>query len=437
MHYETFIHDRVKLYNEVWEEPVTAVAKRRGVSDVAIHKLCKRLEIPMPPPGYWAKARAGKSVGAKPPLPKISDTHKLLGRKRVADPRDKEIQTALAKAPNRMYSDERVKDSCSNVKVKQNLTNPHPLVQETAEYYKGIKGKGRDGIIYISSGLLDMAVSKDQLHRALRIWNALINTIEGIGFTVANETIQHKWGTTESGTYVKIMDQRLKVNLTESTKRIEHIKTKQEEQSKYAYIPPWDYIPSGILTLHVDDYSASRTNWRDGKRKSLEEQIGDFILALVRIAEENKIRQEIAAKEKQERLVEEKRREEIRIARDRELKRFEALEKAADAWARSLKIERYIEAVSQMLKEENIEGKSRVDIEDWIAWAQQKADWLNPLKQWTDPILGSRKTKEDEPRFLTTDLTTGRYFIKKRLPIVNKRKSSNLQLSRYLGDMNK
>lgn len=183
--------------------------------------------------------------------------------------------------------------------------------------------------------------------------------------------------------------------------------------------------------------STSRTNWRDGKRKTLEEQIGDFILALIRIAEEREIRQEIEEKEERERLEEQKRQEELRIARDRELKRFKALEQAADAWARSQKIERYMEAVSRMLEQENIEGKKRAGIEDWIAWAQQKADWLNPLKQCTDPILGSRKSKEDEPRFLTTDLTTGRYFIKKRLTIVNKRKTTNLQLSRYLGDMKK
>lgn len=392
MHYETFIHDRVKLYNEVWDEPVTAVAKRRGVSDVAIHKLCKRLEIPMPPPGYWSKVRAGKKVSNKPPLPEISARRKLLGRKRIENPRDIQVKEAVARDPDSMSSDERVKDICSKARVKQNLVNPHPLVQTTAEYYQAVKGKGRDGIISTSSGLLDMAVSKNQLHRTLRIWDALIKTVENIGFSVANKTIQHRRGRIEIGTFVEIRGQNLKVDLTESTKRVEHIKTKQEEQS-YAYIPPWDYIPSGVLTLHVDDYSASRTNWRDGKRKTLKEQIGDFILALIRIAEERYIRQEIEAKEEQERQEEHKRREEIHAARDRELKRFEALEEAADEWARSQKIERYIEAVSQMLEESNIQGKSRIDIENWIAWAQMKADWLNPLNQWTDPVLGSRRTK--------------------------------------------
>ena len=44
---------------EVWSEPVTAVAKRYGVSDVAIHKTCKRLAIPVRPRLCWAELGAG------------------------------------------------------------------------------------------------------------------------------------------------------------------------------------------------------------------------------------------------------------------------------------------------------------------------------------------------------------------------------------------
>lgn len=304
MHYETFIHDRVKLYNEVWAEPVTTVARQYGVSDVAIHKLCKRLEIPMPSPGYWAKLKAGKSVENKPPLPEISDTRKLLGRKRIEDPRDKLIEQTIAGATDSISSDERIKEICSKVKVKNRLVNPHPLVQATAAYYETLKGKDREGLIGTDSKLLDMRVSKNQIDRSLKIWDALIKTLEEISFQVANKTIRYKWGRVDSGTYVEIKGQNLKIDLSESNKRIEHIKTKQEEQSKYAYIPPYDYVPTGILTLHVEEYSSNRTNWRDGKRKPLEDQIGDFILALIRIAEERKIRHEIAAEEERQRLEE-------------------------------------------------------------------------------------------------------------------------------------
>ena len=65
------VYNRETLYYEVWQEPVTEVAKKYGVSDVAIRKVCQSLDIPMPQVGYWAKFRAGKAV-IQTPLP-ISD----------------------------------------------------------------------------------------------------------------------------------------------------------------------------------------------------------------------------------------------------------------------------------------------------------------------------------------------------------------------------
>lgn len=44
----------------VWKYPTTEVAKRLGVSDVAITKRCKKLRILKPSRGYWAKKKAGK-----------------------------------------------------------------------------------------------------------------------------------------------------------------------------------------------------------------------------------------------------------------------------------------------------------------------------------------------------------------------------------------
>ena len=46
------VYHRETLYQEVWSMPVTEVAKRYRVSDVAIHKVCKSLDIPTPPQGY-------------------------------------------------------------------------------------------------------------------------------------------------------------------------------------------------------------------------------------------------------------------------------------------------------------------------------------------------------------------------------------------------
>jgi len=56
---ETIIFEREKLYQEIWAEPVMQVAKRYGISDVGLAKICKKMKIPRPPRGYWAKKSYG------------------------------------------------------------------------------------------------------------------------------------------------------------------------------------------------------------------------------------------------------------------------------------------------------------------------------------------------------------------------------------------
>ena len=51
---------REALYEEVWTDAVTVVAPRYGLSDVGLVKICKKLGIPVPPRGYWAKVKAGR-----------------------------------------------------------------------------------------------------------------------------------------------------------------------------------------------------------------------------------------------------------------------------------------------------------------------------------------------------------------------------------------
>jgi hypothetical protein len=48
-----------ELLLAVWTEPATSVAASFDVSDKAIEKRCKRLGIPKPPRGYWAKIQNG------------------------------------------------------------------------------------------------------------------------------------------------------------------------------------------------------------------------------------------------------------------------------------------------------------------------------------------------------------------------------------------
>ena len=74
------LYDRAQLLAEVWTEPLTVVARRYGLSDVGLAKLCTRLNIPRPAQGYWAKRAAGKSVPVAPVLPAYTGAPSTLRR---------------------------------------------------------------------------------------------------------------------------------------------------------------------------------------------------------------------------------------------------------------------------------------------------------------------------------------------------------------------
>lgn len=59
---------REDLYELVWSKPMQELAKDFGISDVALAKRCRRLRIPVPGRGYWARVEAGQ-MPHRPKLP--------------------------------------------------------------------------------------------------------------------------------------------------------------------------------------------------------------------------------------------------------------------------------------------------------------------------------------------------------------------------------
>lgn len=64
-------YDREQLYRQVWEQPMQKLAKEYGVSDVALSKTCRKLLVPVPGRGFWAKKEAGVPLPKKPRLPSL------------------------------------------------------------------------------------------------------------------------------------------------------------------------------------------------------------------------------------------------------------------------------------------------------------------------------------------------------------------------------
>jgi hypothetical protein len=68
------------------------------------------------------------------------------------------------------------------------------------------------------------------------------------------------------------------------------------------------------------------------------------------------------------------------------------LENEALDYEKACKIRNYIAAV----EEANKQGQLENDVSEWIAWANKKADWFDPLIARKDECFGVRKHKDPE-----------------------------------------
>ena len=86
---------RETLYELVWTAPVTEVSRHLGVSDVALAKLCRRAQVPLPARGYWARVESGQQI-APPPLPSAPDGLPALLRIRGTRPTEATVTEEAA-----------------------------------------------------------------------------------------------------------------------------------------------------------------------------------------------------------------------------------------------------------------------------------------------------------------------------------------------------
>jgi hypothetical protein len=64
-------YEREKLYREVWEEPVSRVAERYRCSDVYLARICRKMQVPLPGRGYWAKPKERRRPRLELELPRF------------------------------------------------------------------------------------------------------------------------------------------------------------------------------------------------------------------------------------------------------------------------------------------------------------------------------------------------------------------------------
>jgi len=61
---------RAELFERVWSQPVARLSAEWGLSGPGLKKVCRRLDIPVPSRGYWAKLKYGHRM-KRPQLPSL------------------------------------------------------------------------------------------------------------------------------------------------------------------------------------------------------------------------------------------------------------------------------------------------------------------------------------------------------------------------------
>jgi hypothetical protein len=356
---------REELYKRVWSTPATKLAKEFGISDVALGKICKKLSIPKPYPGYWQQLAAGRRVH-KEPLPPIKQgvpAVTYIYPHQPAPPFQPENPEVLAQI-------ERESQPANSITVAETLHGAHPLVRYTRQILE--KDKPDDyGMLSWSwnQRCMNVRVSKTALHRALRIMDALLKALEARG---------HSAEVSKDGpmaTYILIGAEKMKVRMSEKATRSERELTAEEKKKPVHTISNrWVYSPSGKLTFEIDEYcNGLQKKWTDKAQKPLEDQLNEILAGLILAGEALRLKR-IEHEEEQRR----QREQERRRMEDQERRYY--LDQHREAWTQSQRLREFLRACEASIVEQK--GKLEQDSAEakWLRWAQRYADRIDPLK---------------------------------------------------------
>src|SRR5438552_3079429 len=174
MELETIRYEREKLYEEVWQEPMLAVAARYGVSSVALAKTCRKLAVPTPPRGYWALKAAGRAP-AKPRLPALkAGQQTAITRERSGDPN---IPVARREPP-RLAG-----EASPRIVVPPALEEPHKLIGSSLPKIR-VAARSPLWSSAPAEERLDIRVTPGALDRAVLLMDTLIKALEERGYLV-------------------------------------------------------------------------------------------------------------------------------------------------------------------------------------------------------------------------------------------------------------
>lgn len=364
---------REEFYDLVWTKPLTHLAKDFRLSDVALHKICRKHDIPNPPLGWWAKHAAGQNV-KRIPLPKAKVGVALTVI--IASGEVRQEPDSLASAR------EQARVKASELDLSGELLS-HPLVQKSFDKLRKAK-PGNTGLVSLSSdGHVQLEIAPGSIDRAERCLLQIVAAAKAQGFELSAKA--SKAAFTNGSVAIPFA-------IKEGYKRIKHVLTPEEiaederrqrrrsrdwnrsDWTPHSFSfrrPEWDYVPTGQLAFEFDIYlryaSQVRRAFKDAKLQRLENLAPDIAVGLAVLA---------AAKVEDDQKVEEARLREDDAKRRRiEGQRLayiaERRDKVLEDVLASLERRDRLAAFVKRLEEE-LAGEQATRVAEFLAWAGKK-----------------------------------------------------------------
>lgn len=378
--------EREKLYDELWTEPVAKVALKYEVSDATLRKHCKKLDIPLPDKGYWAKLKSGQKV-AKTKLPKVTrevskyvSEYLIKFREDLDELTDDELLSG--KELNLLTADtiSYIKERCNKITVPNQLRDACNEILNHKEEIEKRKKRDRElrsavkGTIYYNNiyskfgeneSVFPINVSQTNINRAYRIVDALIKVLPDFEARIFVGDNSRIWpNPPQDRAVITFVKMQFSISINENGN---NLVLNADKDLKYSDQPDnrlENQFSSIIYNLLVEG-NRRYAEWLV-KRREEERQWQEQI----RIWEEEK---------RQKRLAE---------LRENRLEEIKLLLVSADDWEKAGRLRKYLDAIES--KTECISNEKEKDIiKKWIIVQRKKADWLDPLVYIEDELLGA------------------------------------------------
>ena len=359
--------ERDRLYEEIWSEPVSKVAKRYQISDVGLRKICIGLDIPVPPAGHWAKVAAGKTV-KRPPLPctKGPTTYQ---RSVFKDPQDDELSR---RTQVKIDEDADCAPEVPAITVRTTIDECMPLVRQMA---KKLDDKQRDSRSWPNckgTGFMQISVSQKNSLRALVVLNQLLETLLAVGYPVSSG------GKDNAPAYASILAVRLTFRVKERGRQ-ESIPLTREQRAENKRIG-FDRHRQSTIFHPTNEFKIScfRLGSRyatatiaDTRSLPLETKIQAFVSRLRHPVIRESVQAEMAAEQRT--LAAAKEAERLRLG---EIRRI-ALDhlKRVEEWASKLERANRLRLLAVEFEAKKLKSSDGVVDATWI---RRAADWLDP-----------------------------------------------------------